>query len=229
MKTQKLSDIFSLFRNINIDILERFLSIANLEEYQAQTVLIDEESWGSNVYFIVSGWIKRETIEPENKYTLEIMGKGSFIGEEGILTNNTLNSQIVTISDVQLLIIPAQQFLQFLYQYTQILNRFLSITINRVKEYQKYCQFYRQPIKVRLATILIDLAQKYGEETDEGILVYNFLEQDLADLAQLSIAECRQILSGLQQKNLLIIESDSDSLYFPNLKLLHHTIGKLGQ
>ena len=229
METQQLSDIFSLFHNINSDILERFLSIANQEKYESGEVIVDEESWGKAMYFVVSGWIKIENIYQEKNITLEIIGKGGFVGEEGILSNNTIiNSRVTTISNVDFLVVSAQRFIQFLYQYTPIQNRLLGLMVSRVKEYQTYCQFHRQAMKVRLATILISLAEKYGEIAEKGVKIYNFLCQDLADLAQLPPSECNEIMRKLERKKIIEIESQSNSLYLPNVKLLHHIIGKLG-
>ncbi len=228
METEQLSDIFSLFHNINTDILERLLSIANQEKYESEEVIVDEESWGKAIYFVISGWVKIESLYHETNITLEIIGKGGFFGEEGILSNNVINSRVTTISNVELLTIPAQRFIQFLYQYTQIQNRLLILAVSKVTEYQKYCQFHRQPMKVRLVKILISLADKYGEITEKGTKIYNFLFKDLADLAQLSHSECRQIMNKLEKKNLIEIESQKNTLNLPNLKLLHHMIGKLG-
>ena len=228
METQQLSDIFSLFHNVNSDILERFLAIADQEKYESGEVIVDEESWGKAMYFVVSGWIKIENIDQEKNITLEIIGRGGFVGEEGILSNETINSRVTAISHVELLIVSAQRFIQFLYQYPQIQNRLLGLTVSRVKEYQKYCQFHRQAMKVRLATILINLAEKYGEVREEGIIIYNFAHKDLADLAQISSSECTQILKKLENKSLIKIEKKNNSLYIVNLKLLHHIIGKLG-
>ena len=228
METQELSDIFSLFHNIDSDILERFLSLANQDKYKPGEIVIDQESWGRAMYLLVSGWVKIESVSPDSNITLEIIGKGGFFGEEGILSNNTINSRVVSISHVELLTISAQRFIQFLYQYTQIQNRLLAITVIKVKEYQKYCQFHRQAMKVRLATILINLAEKYGQVTDQGIRIHNLEHEDLADLAQLSSSECTQIIKKLEHKSLIKIEKETDSLYLLNLKLLHHIIGKLG-
>ena len=228
METQQLSDIFSLFHNIDDDILERLLSIVNEETYLSGEIIIDEESWGKAVYLIVSGWVKIETVNQEENITLEILGKGGFVGEEGILSKGLINHRVTTISSVELLTITAQRFLQFLYQYTPIQNRLLTLTVNRVREYQTYCQLYRQTMKVRLVTVLITLANKYGQITEKGIRIYNFAPKDLANLAQLSPADSEQIMEKLANKNLIEVETETDSLYLPSLKSLHHIVGRLG-
>jgi CRP/FNR family transcriptional regulator, cyclic AMP receptor protein len=226
METQQLSEHFSLFHKVNFDILERFLSLTNQEEYSLGDVIIDEENWGRAMYFIVSGWVKIETRTVENNFTMEIIGRGGFFGQEGILSNQPANCRVVTLTAVKLLMIPAQRFLQFIYQYTSIQNRLLTITVAKVREYQKYCQFHRQAMKVRLAHILINLAEQYGEVTTQGMKIHNLPISDLADLAQLTPLDCEQILDKFTEKSLLII--DHHHMYIPNLKPLNHIIGQLG-
>ncbi|MBL1210726.1 Crp/Fnr family transcriptional regulator [Geminocystis sp. GBBB08] len=228
METQEISDLFSLFHNLNTEILEWVISMAESDNYESGEVIIAEDDWGKAIYFIVLGWVKLENIYTEETVTVEIIGKGGCVGEAGILSSLNSNSRVVAISAVEVLTISAQRFLQILFRDSQIQNRFLKLMVSRVTEYQKYCQFHRQTGKVRLATVLISLADKYGEITENGIKLYSFFLQDLANLAQLSVEDCRQIISKLEDKGLIFIESNSDSFYISNLKQLHHIIGKLG-
>lgn len=228
METQEFSDTFSLFRNLNTETLEWLLSMADRESYQSTDIIISEDDWGKGIYFIVSGWVKLDSISREEIITTEIIGRGGFVGEAGILGTIKHNARVSCISAVELLSISAQRFIQILYRDAQIQNRFLEIMVKRVTEYQKYCQFYRQTPKVRLATILISLADKYGKVKDKGIKLYNFKVKDLADLSQLTLDECSQVLEKLEHKNLIIRDSFSHSLFLTNIKQLHHIIGKLG-
>lgn len=229
METQEFSDTFSLFHNLNTETLEWVLSMTDNESYSANEVIISEDDWGKAIYLIVSGWVKLENIyHHQESITVEVTGKGGLVGEAGILDSVNTNSRITCISDVELLSISAQRFLQILYRDTQIQNRLLKIMVKRVAEYQKYCQFHRQTPKVRLTTILISLADRYGKATEKGIKLFNFGRKDLADLAQLNLEELGYIVEKLETKGLLVIESETNSLFLPNIKQLHHIIGKLG-
>ncbi|BAQ65821.1 Crp/Fnr family transcriptional regulator [Geminocystis sp. NIES-3709] len=228
METQEISELFSLFHNLNTETIEWLLSMAERDSYDSEEVIIAEDSWGKAVYFIVSGWIKLENIYSQEIITVEIIGKGGCVGEAGVLDGINHNSRVVAISDVEVLKVSAQRFIQILFRDSQIQNRFLKLMVSRVTEYQKYCQFYRQTGKVKLATILISLADKYGQITEKGVKLYNFPIQNLADLAQLNLEECTQIIYKLEHKNLINIDLNSESLYISNLKQLHHIIGKLG-
>jgi CRP-like cAMP-binding protein len=228
METQEISELFSLFNNLNTETIEWLISMAEKDNYDSEEVIIAEDDWGKAVYFIVSGWVRLENIYSQETVTIEIIGKGGSVGEAGILDGVNHNTRVIAMSNVEVLTISAQRFIQILFRDSQIQNRFLKLMVSRVTEYQKYCQFYRQTGKVRLATILISLADKYGKLTEKGIQLYNFPSQNLADLAQLNMEECTQIIHKFKHKNLIDIDVNSQSLYLPNLKQLHHIIGKLG-
>lgn len=229
METQDFGDTFSLFHNLNTETLEWVLSMTENESYHANEIIISEENWGKGIYLIVSGWVKLENIyHHQETITVEITGKGGLIGEVGILDSVNTNSRVICISDVELLSISAQRFLQILYRDTQIQNRLLTMMVKKVSDYQKYCQFHRQTGKVKLTTVFLSLADKYGKSTENGIKLFNFSAKDLADLAQLTSEECEHIMNKLESKGLLLIDESKNSLFLTNIKQLHHIIGKLG-
>jgi CRP-like cAMP-binding protein len=228
METQELSELFSLFHNLSHETLEWLLPMTENEYYDSEQVIISEDNWGKSIYFIISGWLKVQNFYQDEVITVEIIGKGGFVGEAGILGNLNFKSNVVAISEVEVLTISAQRFIQILFRDSQIQNRLLRATINRVIEYQKYHQFYRQTGKVRLATILISLADKYGTSSEHGLKIYNFLFKDLADLAQLTVTECSKIMTKFEEKGLIIIDLKSNCLYLANIKQIHHIIGQLG-
>ncbi|HIK38687.1 MAG: Crp/Fnr family transcriptional regulator [Geminocystis sp.] len=228
METQEFSETFPLFHNLETETLEWLLSMTETESYDPQEILFSEESWGRGVDFIVSGWVKLENVRGEERNTIEIIGPGGFVGEAAILGNVASGSRVVAISPVESLTIPAQRFLQILHQDIQIQHRLLKLMVEKVGEYQRYCQFYRQPPKVRLATVLISLADKYGETGQRGIELFNFPRQDLASLAQLSLDECLQVMAKFENKGIIATDEDSERLLLCNIKQLHHIVGKLG-
>lgn len=228
METQEISDIFPLLHNLDMETIEWLRSRMEEDEYASKEVIISEDSWGKAVYFIVSGWVKLENTSGEENITIEIIGKGGCVGEMGILDASNHNTRVIAISEVKVLTISAQRFIQVLFRDAQIQNRFLKLMVSRINEYQRQCQFYRQTPKFRLASILISLADKYGELTEKGVKLYNFSPQDLANLSQLNIDECSQIIQKLTKKNILQIDQNHHSMYIINLKQLHHLIGKLG-
>jgi CRP-like cAMP-binding protein len=228
METQDFSEFFSLFNNLNPETLEWLGSVIEEEDYGQDEVIIAEDSWGKAVYFIVSGWVKVQNRYPHKQLTVEIIGRGGFVGEIGILNQITLPSAVVALSPVKVVSISAQRFIQTLFRDPPIQHRLLRLIVSRLLECQKHHQLYRQPAKVKMVTVLISLADKYGEITEAGTEIYLMPLEDLADLAQLQLKECSDIMSKLENKDLIRIDPQHHSLCLTNLKQLNHIIGKLG-
>ena len=150
------------------------------------------------------------------------------MGEVGILHQISSPSSVVALSPVKIVTISAQRFIQTLFRDPQIQHRLLRLMVSRLLECQEHCRIYRQPAKVKMATVLISLADKYGEITEVGTEIYNVPLQDLADLAQLHLEECSSIMANLEKKGLIIIDPAYQTLCLTNLKQLNHIIGKLG-
>lgn len=228
METQELAELFPLFHNLSDETLESVIKLLDTKTYERGEVIISQDDWGSCFYLISSGWIKVQRFYGGQPITIEIIGKGGFVGEIGILGNTNFHSQVLSVSDVEMFTISAQRFIQVLFRDAQIQNRLLKSMVNKVIECQEYYRFHHQATKVRLVTILLSLADRYGQAIENGIEIYNFHLQDLADLALLSLEECVQNVSKLEHKNLVQIDNESNTMSLPNIKQLHHIIGQLG-
>ena len=114
METKAFSELFPIFSTAQPETLDWFLSIVEEEEYPQEQTILTEESWGTAVYFIVSGWVKLKRIDKEKAITLEIIGRGDFFGEVAILDESPRLTEVVTLSSVKLLSISAQRFIQML-------------------------------------------------------------------------------------------------------------------
>ncbi|MGY6529514.1 MAG: Crp/Fnr family transcriptional regulator [Cyanobacterium sp.] len=228
METQEFAELFPLFHNLSDETLESVIKLLEPKNCERGETIISQNDWGSCFYLIASGWVKVQRFYGGLPITIEIIGKGGFVGEVGILSSGDFNSQVISISDVEMFTISAQRFIQVLFRDAQIQNRLLKSMVNKVIEAQEYYRFHQQTSKVRLVTILISLADKYGKPMENGFEIYNFHLQDLADLALLSLEECIQNMSKLEHKKLVNIDNNFNIMFLTNIKQLHHIIGQLG-
>jgi CRP-like cAMP-binding protein len=227
METEELSEIFSLFNNLNSKTLDYINSLTETEEYGKNEVILGEEDWGSAVYFIVSGWVKIQSNYQEQQLTTEIIGKGGFFGEIAIIEQLLFPASVVSLSAVKLITISAQKFIQLLFCEPQIQHRLLKLTIRHLQSYQYFHLLAKHSPKVKIATVLMELADKYGIITEKGIEIYNISEQDLADLAQIQVEESSYILAKFQNKDLIEIDTKRQVLSLTNPKQINHILGKL--
>lgn len=213
-----------MFNTASPETLEWLLSIAIEEEYAPNEIILSEDNWGKAFFLIISGWVKVQKQIEEQKITQEILGAGDFFGEMAILNDSPKGTSIIALSQVELLSISAQRFIQILLKEPQVQHKLLQITVHRLHKLQN--RFYRrlQPPVSRVSKVLVSLAENYGQPTEQGTEIYQISEQDIADIAETTREEATSILENLQNKGLLTIDNQQQIICLTNPKQLIHLI-----
>ncbi|GBF80125.1 Crp/Fnr family transcriptional regulator [Aphanothece sacrum] len=227
MDIQEISELFPLFYTANPETLEWLLSIVDEETYAPDETVITEDDWGKAVYLIVSGWVKVRSHYHYQESTLEILSQGDFLGEMEILDESIKSIEVISLSDVRLLSISAQRFLQMLFKDPQLHHRMLQLTVRRVCQLYRRLQLHQQSPKMKLIKTLIKLGDNYGKSTEKGIEILQIPDQDLADFADVSLEDFQQCINQFQNQNCLEVDSANKCLYLTNIKQLNHLAKQL--
>ena len=223
MESDSVSELFSLFSTATPETIESFLSVSEKENYPPNTLLIDKEDWGKEVIFIISGWVDVCALSREQEITLDILSEGDFIGEIAVLDDFPPLNRVISLSDVQLLKISAQRFLQMLFQDPQLQHRMLQLTIQRVRHlYRRLKSSSAQSPERVLIKTLMDLAKKYGKTTDKGIEIFQVPTRCFASMIGVEEEAIAVMMAKLSKNNLLEIDSENQTLSLPSLKQLQH-------
>lgn len=226
MEIHAFNELFPLFNTATPETMEWLSSIVTEEEYVKDSIILSEDSWGKSFYLIVSGWVKIQRQVEEKQITQEILGRGDFFGEMAIFDDSPPATSVVSLSDVKLLSISAQRFIQTLLKDTQVHQRILQLSIQRLSKWQN--RFYNRasPPISRLSQVLLSLAESYGQPTEDGIEIYQIPTKDFAHVAETSVSETINILENIQSKGLLTINQDNHTICLTNPKQLTHLIRK---
>ncbi|MDJ0727431.1 MAG: Crp/Fnr family transcriptional regulator [Prochloraceae cyanobacterium] len=222
MDSLAFSELFPLFNNAQPQTLEWILSITRECTYPPGKIVLTEELWGTAVYFIVSGWVKMERIDEQKAIAIEIIGRGDFYGESAILDEYPRSTSVITLSELNLIVIPAQRFIQILLQDSQLQHRMLQLTLERVRHLKNRLFLNHQSNAVKITETLIFLAEQYGEHTEKGKEIYNLAYQDLADLSSTTPEESQKIVEKLENKGWIEIDRENATLCITNLKQILH-------
>jgi CRP/FNR family cyclic AMP-dependent transcriptional regulator len=224
MEPPEVSELFPLFSTASKQTLAWFLEIANELEAAEGEVIIKEGDWGKSVFAIVSGWVKLQHRSEEETVALDIFSEGDCFGEMAILDESPRSFEIIALSEVRLLTISAQRFLQLLLKDPQLQQRLLQLSFRRINRFYRRSQLHRQAAKKRLVDLLLFLADNYGKSTDKGTEIFLLSSQDIADITAISLTETEQILETFDQKDWLDIHPENQALYLVNLKQLSHFV-----
>jgi CRP/FNR family cyclic AMP-dependent transcriptional regulator len=225
MQTDTFSDIFPLFDAADSETLEWLLSVAVERDYPPGRAVLMEDAWGNAVYFIVSGWVKVRHIRNQDAITLAVLSRGDFFGEMAILDESPRSTDVVAYTPVRLLSIPAQRFIQFLFKDSQLHHRMLQLMVRRLRKANQRSQMRQEAPAVRIARVLVSLADTYGSPVDDGVQICNLPDQDVADLASVSEEESIKVMDKLREKGWIQVEEKEHTMTIVNTKQMQQLAG----
>lgn len=199
-RPELVKSLFPLFTTTEAATLGNLLSAATELSYPAGRTVLMEDSWGNAVYLIVSGWIKVRHDTSNSYDTLAILGKGDFFGEMAILDESPRSTDVVALSPVELISIPAQHFIDILFQDSLLHHRMLQLMVQRLRHTNSRLEIRHKPPAVKLAHTITSLAQTYGQRHGEAIEIFNIATEDLAAVADISKEEVTKIMEKLAEK-----------------------------
>ncbi len=227
MEIKAFSELFPLFNTASPETLEWLLSVAVDHDYPRDRAVLMEDAWGNAVYFIVSGWVKVRRLAGESAVTLAIMGRGDFFGEMAILDESPRSTDVIALSEVELLSISAQRFIQTLFKDPQLHHRMLQLMVQRLRFSNIRFQMRHHPPAVKLAKTLVTLAEHYGQSTAQGVEILDVPHTDLAQVSDISLDETRKIIDKLESKEWVLLDGERQTLCITHLKQLTHLAGRV--
>ena len=222
MESDSVSELFALFNTATPETIEWFLSVSEKQNYPPNSLLVSKEDWGKEVIFIVSGWVNICALSRDQEITLDILAGGDYFGEIAVLDDFPPFTRVTALSDVQLIKISAQRFLQMLLKDPQLQNRMLQLTIQRVRHLYRRLKSSSQSTERILIKTLMDLAKRYGKNTDRGIEILKIPTQCLASLIGVEEIVIETMIEKLRKNNLIEVDNNHQTLSLPSLKQLQH-------
>lgn len=228
MQTEVVSELFPLLAAANPETLDLLLSVAVEHEYPISRAVLMEDAWGNAVYFVVSGWVKvrRHSGNGEDVSTLAILGRGDFFGEMAILDESPRSTDVIALSNVKLISISAQRFIQTLFKDPQLHHRMLQLMVKRLRQTNFRFQLRHQPPAIKLVNTLVAMGENYGEEVTGGINIFNIPPKDLADVTDITVDETLKIMGKLSEKGWIKIDAAAQIIHLANLKQLTQLANK---
>ncbi|MHC4111196.1 MAG: cyclic nucleotide-binding domain-containing protein [Planctomycetota bacterium] len=110
---QHENTIPTLFNKTNIlskAVLDSLSLYGSEVSYPAGTTIIHRGEQGTSFYVIVSGQVEVVLGEAERRLPLACLGNGASFGEMSLLTQVPVSADVAAVTDVKLLVIPAERF-----------------------------------------------------------------------------------------------------------------------
>jgi CRP/FNR family cyclic AMP-dependent transcriptional regulator len=203
------------------DEWSRLQELGHPVRFPPGAVLMSEREASDLVMILLEGHIKTTLIgEGGHEALLSLRDPGDVLGELSAIDGAPRVATVTALEPVTALVVPAGIFRRHLETTPRVAVALLGVVTRRFREATRVrSQFGGSDTIARLAARLVELAERYGAETDDGILVTLALSQEeLAAWAGASRAGLANALRTLRQLGWIathrrrIIVRDLDSL-----------------
>ena len=173
------------------------------------SVLFAEGDEGDHLYVIVEGKLKLGTSSGDGRENLlSILGPGEMFGELSLFDPGPRTSTATAVTDAKLLSLGQEKLIPWLAENPEVALQLLARLAQRLRRTNEAVgDLVFSDVPGRVAKALIDLGERFGKQTDEGLFVHHDLTQEeLAQLVGASRETVNKALADFAGRNWLKLD-----------------------
>jgi CRP/FNR family transcriptional regulator len=174
-----------LFRDFDDAELTEVAQLVAIRRFTKHQTIFREGDPGQTFYLILSGSVAIVRVAPDGRETiLSILKERDFFGEMSIFDTAVRAASVRTLTDVEVGVIEREDFLALIDRSPRI-GRLLVIALSeRLRAANKLISATTsQDIRSRLASLLLNLAQNFGEPVESGTrITLRLTNQEMANM-----------------------------------------------
>ncbi|EHK2387952.1 Crp/Fnr family transcriptional regulator [Clostridium perfringens] len=164
----------SIFSTLSTEELLKIVNMTEHKSFKENDVLCREGEKSDKLFLIREGRVKICKITKEGKEQIVyVLSKGDFFGENNLFTSNNIsNFSAYAITDAKLCILKKENLEKILIKNPEISLKIIQEMADRINSAENLAQtLATRDVEARLATVLIEFMDKYGEKNKEGIYI----------------------------------------------------------
>jgi CRP/FNR family transcriptional regulator, cyclic AMP receptor protein len=193
----------SLLQDLSPGELARVASRAHRKTYAAGTTIFEQGARHDGIFVINSGCVRVfYTSASGREITLAYWNPGNFVGGPDVLNGGTHMWSGVTASETEVLMLPSRELRQLILEIPALAIGIIEGLSFKGKCYSALAQILgTRSVSERLAHLLLQLAEIYGQSTANGVLIDSgFTHVDLAHIVGATRQWVTMMLKRLQSR-----------------------------
>lgn len=174
-----------LFRDFADDEAGAVLQTVTDRRYGKHQFIVREGDPGDTFFIIVKGSVSVCRIAPDGRETiLSILKEGDFFGEMSMFDSSLRSASIKTLTEVEVGAVRQEDFLKLLDRNPRIGRALVIALSERLRAANALiAATTSQDIRARLASLLLNLADQFGEPVDNGTrITLRLTNQEMANM-----------------------------------------------
>ena len=171
------------------DVMDEFMRVCPERPFARGSYLFRQGDPATQMHVIAKGQVKLVSLTPEgNERVVAVVGPDDFIGEAFVIDTAHYLLDAVAITDVVACPMDRDQFTRLALHAPAFTVRFAEILATNLVQCRQLLTHSLDPVKRRVAKVLLDQAERFGEPQGGGDLVSLQTELRHDDIASLASA-----------------------------------------
>lgn len=198
-----------LFRDLSEEEIDGLAQLMSEVTLKRGDTLFHEGDDGDRFYIVTEGKVKlSHTSDDGRENLLAVLGPGEVIGELSLFDLGKRSSTVVAIAPTRLLALAHTDMRRYLVEHTGLalsMLRELAVRLRHTNE--QLADLVFSDVPGRVAKALLDLANRFGERTPEGIYVaHDLTQEELAHLVGASRETVNKSLADFVSRGWIRLE-----------------------
>ncbi|MEL6543869.1 MAG: Crp/Fnr family transcriptional regulator [Myxococcota bacterium] len=199
----------SFFDGLDEEILTQLSGCLKPMDYSKDSLVVGQDDPGDSMFIIEKGRVKVVLYgESGREMILSIFRAGDVVGEMSLLDGKPRSANVIALEESRLLSLSRKDFIALLNAQPSIaLNVLQEMSIRLRRADDVIGNLALLDVYGRVARVLADMAERDGEDTDEGIMIKERpTQQDLASMIGTSRETVSRVLSEFQRRGFLSMQ-----------------------
>jgi CRP-like cAMP-binding protein len=201
-----------LFSGLDDDAAASLRSSLSENRLRRGEILIREGDSGDRLYVVMDGKIKLGRSSPDGRENLmAVLGPGQMFGELSLFDPGPRSLTATAVTDVTMLSLGHAALLSWLTGHPDVARNLLGQLASRLRRTNDVvADLVFSDVPGRVAKALLDLASRFGRQSDDGVHVHHDLTQEeLAQLVGASRETVNKALADFANRGWLRLEPRS--------------------
>jgi CRP/FNR family cyclic AMP-dependent transcriptional regulator len=201
---------FSLFRGLGVRERQELAGRMRRTTFPAGTRVLSAQQPGEAVYLIEKGAVKiMLDREDGSETTLALLGPGDTVGEMSLLDHHGRSANVVAHEDTVCLWMDRPGFLESVASMAMLTQNIVQQLSDRLRSANQHIlALSTLDVAGRLARQVLTFVSRYGEETEDGILIpFSLTQSDLAGMVGATRERVNRVVVTFKKKGLLSVDS----------------------
>jgi CRP-like cAMP-binding protein len=198
-----------LLATLDENALDTLLAVASERRFANNQVIFQKGDPGTSMMAVLSGRVRISAYSEDGReIILNMVDPGQLFGEIALLDGKERSADATAMGKTELLILDRRDFLPFLENNPKSAVQLIEVLCGRLRRTSEMVESIAfLDFGARLARLLVQMAEHYGKETEDGLLIDIRISQaDLGNLIASTRESVNRQLSAWAQDGVIAVD-----------------------